>query len=107
MSVKSQGIAERFTAKNGNTVSSYRARELCASNFPSSAGRGQIYCRGGRRGLPCTQEEIIGAHNGKRPFMRYPEKRFAPIDSDQERDARCVLFQPGPAGRQYSRKRRR
>ena len=42
--MKSQGIAERFTAENGNTVSRYRARDALREQFSLSARRRQIYC---------------------------------------------------------------
>src|SRR5258708_4683304 len=42
--MKSHGIAERFTAENGNTVSRYRARDALREQFSLSARRRKIYC---------------------------------------------------------------
>jgi hypothetical protein len=42
--MKSQGIAETFTAENGNTISRYRARDALREQFSLSARRRKIYC---------------------------------------------------------------
>lgn len=42
--MKSQGIAERFTAENGNTISRYSVRDTLREQFSLSARRRKIYC---------------------------------------------------------------